>query len=82
MELFHTLKKPHNYKPGLKETGRFFSGGLHRTSAGTIMEAMDEVLIERIRCILTAPAGIRLVVVKVATNQAGLYGLGCATFTN
>ena len=34
-----------------------------------------------IKTILTAPAGIRLVVVKVMTDQPGLYGLGCATYT-
>lgn len=39
------------------------------------------VQIQSIRCIATAPAGIRLVVVKVETTEPGLYGLGCATFT-
>jgi mannonate dehydratase len=39
------------------------------------------VTITNIRTILTAPNGIRLVVVKVETSEPGLYGLGCATFT-
>src|SRR5262252_7703493 len=34
-----------------------------------------------VRTILTQPAGIRLVVVKVMTSEPGLYGLGCGTFT-
>jgi mannonate dehydratase len=37
--------------------------------------------ITEVKAILTAPAGIRLVVVKVSTSEPGLYGLGCATFT-
>lgn len=34
-----------------------------------------------VRAITTAPDGIRLVIVKVETSEPGLYGLGCATFT-
>ena len=37
--------------------------------------------ITNVEAILTAPEGIRLVVVKVTTDLAGLYGLGCATFS-
>jgi len=39
------------------------------------------VTIRDVRTILTQPAGSRLVIVKVLTSEPGLYGLGCATFT-
>jgi mannonate dehydratase len=39
------------------------------------------VTIRDVRTILTQPAGSRLIAVKVLTSEPGLYGLGCATFT-
>ena len=37
--------------------------------------------IKDISVIETAPQGSRLTVVKITTDQPGLYGYGCATFT-
>src|SRR5437764_14557167 len=37
--------------------------------------------IKDVRVIATAPAGLRLTVAKVLTDQDGLYGYGCGTFT-
>ena len=42
---------------------------------------MSNVTIRDVRAICTAPRGIDLVVVKVETSEPGLYGIGCATFT-
>jgi mannonate dehydratase len=44
-------------------------------------KSLPPLKITDIKTFLTAPAGIRLVVVKVLTSEPGLYGLGCATFT-
>ncbi len=39
------------------------------------------ITIEDIKIILTQPGSSRLGIVKVITSEPGLYGLGCATFT-
>jgi mannonate dehydratase len=52
-----------------------------RLPAGGVAKPLDPLKVTDIQTILTAPAGIRLVVVKVTTSEPGLYGLGCATFT-
>ncbi|MGD1096275.1 MAG: enolase C-terminal domain-like protein [Bryobacteraceae bacterium] len=45
------------------------------------MRGLPSPKIQDIQVIQTQPDGVRLVVVKVITNQDGLYGYGCATFT-
>jgi len=42
---------------------------------------MSVVTIRDIYPICTAPEGIPLVIVKVETSEPGLYGIGCATYT-
>jgi mannonate dehydratase len=42
---------------------------------------MRSPVIKDVSVIATAPAGSRLVIVKITTDQDGLYGYGCATFT-
>ena len=51
------------------------------SASAQIVKGTAPVKIRDIRTILTAPNGIRLVVVKVETTEPGLVGWGCATFT-
>ncbi|MBB5867594.1 mannonate dehydratase [Allocatelliglobosispora scoriae] len=43
--------------------------------------ARDSLRITGVRAIVTAPERVPVIVVRVDTNDPGLYGLGCATFT-
>ena len=43
--------------------------------------AMAPVKIRNCKAIATRPGGSNLIVVKVETTEPGLYGVGCATFT-
>lgn len=42
---------------------------------------MGDLKITRVQTFLTQPGPCRLIVVKVETSDSGLFGLGCATFT-
>ncbi len=44
-------------------------------------KGLGPVKIKGVKAIATAPQGSNLIVVKVETTEPGLYGLGCATFT-
>ena len=50
-----------------------------QTSQAT--KGMPAPRIKDVSVIECAPAGVRLTVVKITTDQDGLYGYGCATFT-
>jgi mannonate dehydratase len=45
------------------------------------VRGMPSPKIKDVSVIATAPAGLRLTVVKVTTDQDGLYGYGCGTYT-
>jgi mannonate dehydratase len=49
--------------------------------AGRAARGKPSPRIKDIQVIATEPSGVRLVVVKILTDQDGLYGYGCATFT-
>jgi len=61
--------------------GRALGGVAAGPEEQAARRGLPPLKITDIRTILTAPDRIRLVVVKVLTSEPGLYGLGCATFT-
>ena len=54
---------------------------MENPNAGVCWHAQKRSTIEDIKVILTQPGKSRLCIVKVITSEPGLYGLGCATFT-
>jgi mannonate dehydratase len=54
---------------------------LAQQQAERATRGMKSPRIRDVQVIATAPAGLRLTVVKITTDQDGLYGYGCATFT-
>jgi mannonate dehydratase len=45
------------------------------------VRGLPSPVIKDVQAIATAPAGLRLTVVKIVTDQDGLYGYGCGTYT-
>jgi mannonate dehydratase len=70
---------------GLIPVGAAFGcGGVAAAQDGAVTRSargLPPLKITDVRTILTAPDRTRLVVVKIMTSEPGLYGLGCATFT-
>ena len=52
-----------------------------QTKVDQAARGMSSPKIKDVRVIAVQPANVRLIVVKVITDQDGLYGYGCATFT-
>ncbi|MCC6342364.1 MAG: starvation-sensing protein RspA [Bryobacterales bacterium] len=52
-----------------------------QTQAARAVRGMPSPKIKDVQVIQTAPAGLRLPVVKIITDQDGLHGYGCACFT-
>jgi len=67
---------------GLGAVGSAFAFSNDSMAAGLNKETkgLPPLKITNVKAIATQPYGTELVVVKVETNEPGLYGVGCATF--
>jgi mannonate dehydratase len=76
-----------NRRDLLKLAGAGFAGLMTKRELaaqekiGKALRGLPAPIIKDVSVIATAPVGLRLVVVKITTDQDGLYGYGCATFT-
>jgi len=60
----------------LTDRARKAEAQVTRATRGLVVPKIRDVSV-----IATAPGGLRLTVVKISTDQDGLYGYGCGTFT-
>ncbi|AQG79736.1 enolase C-terminal domain-like protein [Spirosoma montaniterrae] len=70
-----------NLSAGAALTAVPFADNLAKPVVPARPNGLPPISITDVKTILTSPNGIRLVVVKVETSEPGLYGIGCATFT-
>lgn len=79
--LAHGLRGPAPFGPtpfGATPVTPASFGGASAAPAAT---GLPPLKIRSVKAIATAPEGANLVMVKVETTEPGLYGIGCATFT-
>jgi mannonate dehydratase len=65
----------------LAAAGMAARGSKAQETAARAARGMKPPRIRDVQVIATAPQGLRLAVVKIVTDQDGLYGYGCATYT-
>lgn len=86
------MKETRHFQSSRRDTLKIMGVGMLGLLGGTEARAENHVTpsyakglppvkIKSVKAIATAPQGSNLIVVKVETTEPGLYGLGCATFT-